>query len=417
MFSFLVLTLISTLSFAQSGLPTRTRIEGFFGGSWMCDPISLNDVQRVDCQAVPHYQVIYGSLDDLEPIFSEILFQEAARTGHNQVQCLNTFLNLYSPPVRPSVLDPRNRITLHTPSSYMAQQEYEAAALAASQRVSRPFNQTAWNKFKEIRNNLHGLIQLKAEKESLLSSIRMGGDPGDHSAAETLRSQRQLELQNEIATISDVIKITVAQVPLGTMLNVYSVIMDMASQDSIPSRSTFENTYRDSLLRVREQVRRSVRSYDNALQSDGTYQLDRQYRLALAQGGGVRELIQNGIRDQDLRDKLSCRMRAYYVSGPQTTRILELLALSAVSFGTYSIVSAPLRLIANLGITGATAIQVNYAIRDRCTQPTVASGLGTCDAEAMAAAATHEASMAMCAATVIFSAASSGLEIARFIPH
>lgn len=415
---FLLLTvLFSTPSFAQSGLPTRTRIEGFFGGSWMCDSVSMDDLRRVDCQATPNYAVIYENVRDIESVFQEVLFQQAAKTGHEQTQCLNTFLNLYAPPVRESFLTPGTRLRVHTPSSYQAQQEYQAGALAASQSVSRPFNQMAWDKFKEIRDNLRGLIQLKADKQSQLTAVRMGADPGDHSRAESLRRQRQATLQSEVAAISDAIKIMVAQVPLGTMLDVYSVIMDMASEDNLPSQATFENTYRDSLLRVRDGIRRSVKSYDSALRSDGTYNLDRQHRLALAQGGGVKELIQSGVRDQDLRDKLSCRMRAYYVSGPQTTRIVELLALTAASFGTYSIASAPLRLMANLSVTGATAVQINYAVQDRCSQPPVVAGTGSCDAEGMAAAATHEASMAMCAASIIFSVASGGMEIARFFPH
>lgn len=406
-----------SLGHAQDRLPTRTRVEGFFGGSWMCENVSRSDVERTDCMAVPSYQILWGNVSELEPVFLEVAFQEMAKRSHNQAQCLNTFFNRYFPPARESVWNRRGPPRLHTPSSYLAKRDYEAGAEAAASAVASPFNQMAWEKFKEVRDNLRGLIALRDDRQSQLRIMGLARDPQDRSSAEAARLLRQEELRREVAVINEGIRIMVAQVPMGSMENVHDAIISMAKLEALPTQETFTSTLRENLQRLHDNIRPALAALDSAVRPDGLYTLARHDRIALATAGGAATILGSLSGDPALQEKLACRMRAYYVNGPRTTRVLELIALTAGSFGVGAIASAPLRMMANLTINAGTVVQIQAAIQDRCLTPTYVVGTGSCDAEYWAQNSIQVASSAMCAAAVIFATGSAGMEVARYFPR
>lgn len=414
MFAFLVL--LASVSFAQTSLPARTRIEGFFGGAWTCNGVTMRDLKEADCQIAPRFQVNYSvvGVKDIEAVFQEIAFQELAKRGHDEAKCLNTFLNLYSPPVADSVLDPRVPRRIMTPSSFMAQQEYRTKALAASRATSDPFNQLAWVKFQEVRESLKKLQELQWNLSNEIKARKTTIDPMDKSAAQWEMRKRIVLAQEELSLVEDGIKLTVGQIPLGGMVNIHQAMLQLAASPQPVAEAEFKNIFMNAVLSLKTGTRAAIKGFDEAMQKDGVYKLDREARLALAEAGGARELVQD-LSNQELREKLSCRMRAYYVDGPRTTRILEMLALTAASFGVHAISSVPLRLMANLGIAAATVEQVKYSIADRCDKPIVFAG-GTCDGEYWKNATMYESGRAMCAAALVFNVVSSGYEVRRLIP-
>ena len=416
------LTALLSLTWGQAEISTRTHIEGFFGGSSSCENVDYGDLRDLDCRGIPTYQINWPGINNsnLEAVFQDIAFQDMAKRSHDRAQCLNSFLNLYLPPAPPSVLDPRvrRRLRVRSPSDILPERQYQQGMEENRRAVADPFNQTAWGKFQEVFPNIRGVIEARSRWQQELATARMGRDPQDHSETQANIQRRIGELQGQISAADDGIRILAAQVPMGSIENVYSAIMILTANPFMPSQQTFNNAFSAALLTTHQQIRPALSFFNRARGADGLYTLARQDRIALASAGGPATILSALEGDQDLREKVSCRMSAYYIEGPATTRWLEMLVLTGASFGVGAIASAPLRLLASLGVSAATAVQIRFAIQDRCQTPNVVIGEGrSCDANFWAQNSVQVASGAMCAAAVIFSTVSGSIELARFFPR
>lgn len=417
-----LLIALATLAQGQTpGLPARTRVEGFFGGAWQCENVQMTDLRDLDCRAISTYQVNWAGVNqgNLEAVFQELAFQDMAKRSHDRAQCLQQFLARYLPPAPASMLDPRARreVRITMPSDVLPAQRYQEGQEAARRAVSEPFNLAAWQKFREVFPRIRGVIEARRNWEQELTTLRLGRDPQDHSESQRRLQQRIGELQGLIAAAGDGIRILAAQVPMGSMETVSEAIAILTANPFMPSQNSFNEAYAAALLRTQQQITPALSFFNRARGSDGLYQLERQDRIALASAGGPAAILGALEGDQDLREKLDCRMRAYYINGPATTRWLEMLVLTGASFGVGAIASAPLRLMASLGITAGSAIQIRTAIQDRCQTPNVVVGEGrTCDADFWANNSLQVASSAMCAAAIIFGSASGAYELARYFP-
>lgn len=342
-----------------------TTVEGVMGGLGRCQAPSAKELASVDQKI--HRLKVDGSVLDVakfgkrtvENYLEDFFFQEIAFRSHSTTICQLKFLNSY----------------------------FDSSA------ISSPLNENGWKIYSQYHKVLNQMLVLRNEKKSVQNSIRAGHDPMDRSSAQAQNDLKGARLGEEVAGLDQGINSIIAQIAFGQHKNVREALRNLSIQDQV-NESEFISVYSDGLQDLRPKLEKAERYFDKKKDKDGFYEISRGDKIAFVQSGRADHLLKEIDPEGN---KLACRIKAQYSSGPVTTQLLVMLGLLAASVAT----DGAAAVLVGLGMTASMIADVQH----QCFRPTMnisSTEVNSCDVNKIAASSIEEASMISCGVSVAF---------------